>query len=256
MKRLALGLVLCCSFAASLATVPSQEPAAAAIGKASRGGTVSPDGAEEIACDLPKRFHLRNRGGSDGYGLCVFASLQHASLWQHIWATTDIFPWMFTRPGGGYPEKVDRVIKQMCAEKQAPVPAYVQVQNRDLEILKLACRTGRMPSVTYNYSPTGNYGGQLIDHMVTLAHASDAWFGVLDNNFPQVIEWMDPQTFLKVYTRHGRRNGWSVIFLDPGPPAPPRNASAPKMARACLCSGGDVCTCDDCHCRRQLIGGL
>lgn len=194
------------------------------VGKAQIGGQISPDGLEEIHCDLDKRFHLRNRGGSDGAGLCVFASLKHSSIWQHVWQTQEIFEWMFRHPGGGYPSKVDRVIASICKEKGQPIPLYLQVESRDLEILKLACRTGRMPGVTYCFSPTGRYGGSRIAHMVSLVHASDKWFAILDNNFPGTIEWMDPETFLQVYA--GRGNGWAVIFLNDPPPPPPRSAPA------------------------------
>lgn len=189
---------------------------------AAKGGVVSPDGTEEINCDLPARLHLKNRGGSDRAGLCVFASLKHSSLWQHQWVTQGIFEWMWDKPGGGWPEKVDSVIAKMAQQQGKPKPTYVQIQNKDIEVLKLACKTGRMPGVTYNYSPTGNYRG-MIDHMVSLVHASDRWFAVLDNNYPGQIEWMDPDTFKSVYTRRGTRNGWAVIFLDPGPPPPPKN---------------------------------
>ena len=49
---------------------------------ASVNGPVAPDG-EEVQNDLPKEFpHIRNRGGSDGKGLCVFASLNHSAIWQ------------------------------------------------------------------------------------------------------------------------------------------------------------------------------
>jgi hypothetical protein len=197
------------------------EPAPGPSGKAQVGGTISPDGTEEINCDLDKRFHLRNRGGSDGAGLCVFASLKHSSIWQHVWQTQMIFEWMFKYPGGGYPAKVDKVIAQICKEKGQPVPPYFQIESRDLTILKLACKTGRMPGITYNFSPTGRYGGSHISHMVSLVHASDKWFVIIDNNYPGSIEWMDPETFLRVYAGSG--NGWAVVFLNDAPPPPPRN---------------------------------
>lgn len=190
-------------------------------GKAEVGGTTSPDGAEEIAVDLPREFHLKNKGGTDGAGLCVWCSIQHASVWQHVKQTAEIFAWMQKRTGGGWPQRVDELLPKISAERGLPTPEYVQVQNKDLEVLKLACKTGRMPGITYNFSPTGRYGGQRIAHMVSLAHASDRWFCVLDNNFPGTYEWMDPQTFLKVYAGNG--NGWAVIFKDPGPPPPPKN---------------------------------
>lgn len=191
------------------------------VSAASVGGFTAPNG-KEIQCHLDERFHLKNRGGSDGAGLCVFASLKHGSIFQHVRQTEDIFEFMFTRPGGGYPSKVDKIISLLCESKKVELPDYLQIESRDLEILKLACKTGRMPGVTYGFSPTGRYNGQRIAHMVSLCHADDDWFGILDNNYPRSIEWMDPNTFLRVYTSGGG-NGWSVIFLDPGPPPAPTN---------------------------------
>jgi hypothetical protein len=193
-------------------------------GIAQRGGLVSPDGKEEVNCDLPRHLHLKNKGGSDGAGLCVFCSLNHASYWQHVHVTEDIFKFMWTRPGGGYPGKVDAVIAAMAKAKAVEVPRYVQIENKDIEILKLACKTGRMPGVTYCFSPTGRYNGaSYIAHMVNVVHATENWVAVLDNNYPGELEWMDPTTFRSVYTNRGKSNGWCVIFLDNGPPAPPKN---------------------------------
>ncbi len=182
-------------------------------------GRVAPDGTEP-QIDLPANLHLKNRGGRDGAGLCVFASITHAAHWQSVKELEDFFQWMFSKPGGGYPSKVTRMVEQKCKEMGKPVPAYLQVEGSDVEILKLACRTGRMPSVTYNYSPTGRYGGRKIAHMVSLVHADDKWFGVLDNNYPgpDKIEWIEPTTFQRDY---GAKSGWAVILLDAGPPPPP-----------------------------------
>ncbi len=192
---------------------------AAAIVTATVSGPVAPDGTE-VQNDLPPQFHVKNRGGSDGAGLCVFASLKHSAIWQDIAPLQDIFEYMFTRPGGGYPEKVDKVIRDICKQKAVPVPPYIQVEGSDIEILKLACKTGRLPGVTYGYSPSGRYGGRRIAHMVTLLSADDKNFCVLDNNFPKTYEWMTPQEFQGAYRADG---GWAVIFLDSGPPPVPEN---------------------------------
>jgi len=186
---------------------------------ASVNGPTAPDRAE-VQNDLPAEFHVRNRGGSDGAGLCVFASLKHSAIYQEVTPLKEIFEFMFTRPGGGYPDKVDKVIRDICKQKGVPVPPYIQVEGKDIEILKLACKTGRVPGVTYGFSPSGRYGGQRIAHMVTLLHADDKWFCVLDNNFPKTYEWMTPQEFQRAYTSDG---GWCVIFLDSGPPPVPEN---------------------------------
>lgn len=189
-------------------------------GVAQVGGTTSPDGAEEIQIDFPREFHLRNRGGSDKAGLCVFASNEHSAIWQHVWQVQGIFPYMFSRPGGGWPEKLDKVIAELCASKGAPIPEYVQMESADIEPIKLALKTGRLPCTTYNFSPTGRYRGRTF-HMVNTVHLTEKWAAVLDNNFPGTIEWMDLDTYRRVYA-YGAR-GWSVVFLAPGPPPPPRN---------------------------------
>jgi hypothetical protein len=188
--------------------------------EAAVGGHVAPDGTE-VQLDFPKELHLRNRGGSDGAGLCVFASCTHAGVWQGDPAFEALFRHMWDKPGGGHPRKLDAVIARLCQVKGLPEPRYVQVEGADVEILKLACRTGRMPAVTYSVSPTGRYGGRRVAHMVNLLHADDRWFAVLDNNFPGSVEWMSPADFRRTYT--GAGGGWCVILLDPGPPPVPWN---------------------------------
>jgi hypothetical protein len=186
--------------------------------QASVGGPVAPDGTE-AQCDLPPELHLKNRGGSDGSGLCVFASMTHSGRWQNDPAFSAVFEWMWSHPGGGYPEKVDRVVEQMCREKSLPKPSYLQVEGGDVEILRTACRNGLMPGVTYSFSPSGRYGGQRIAHMVSLVHADERWFGILDNNYPGTVEWLTPDEFRRSYTGGG--GGWAVILMKEGPPPVP-----------------------------------
>jgi hypothetical protein len=188
--------------------------------KASVGGPTSPDGVE-VQNDLPREFHIQNRGGSDGAGLCVFASLQHAAKWQDVEPLANVFAWMTTKPGGGWPEKVDRVVDDICRAKKLPKPAYLQIEGVDFELIRRACQTGRMPAVTYAFSPSGRYGGARIAHMVNLVHADNRWCAVLDNNFPGTIEWMSPAEFQRTWTGGGQ--GWAIILLADGPPPPPRN---------------------------------
>lgn len=223
-KNFLILLALGAAFAVTCLPGPSSPvPRAFAqeFGASQVGGYLTPSG-KEIHCHLDERFHIKNRGGSDGAGLCVFASVDHTSIHQHVREVEGIFKFMWTKPGGGWPEKVDKIIDQICSSRGDAVPSYVQYEGRDLSILKTACKSGRMPGVTYGYSPTGRYNGQRIAHMVSLCHADDEWFGVLDNNYPKSIEWMDPATFGKVFTS-GSANGWAVIFLNPGPPPVPTN---------------------------------
>jgi hypothetical protein len=201
---------------------PRQAPVGATV-----GGPIAPDGTE-IQIDLPGELHKKNTGGmgpggpGTGAGLCVFTSIEHAALWQNVAQLQGFQRWMTSKPGGGYPEKVDRMIEAYCAERRLPKPSYLQVRGNDLEILKLALASGRMPSVTYSYSPSGRYGGMRIAHMVNLVHGDGRNWCVLDNNFPGAdkYEWMSTPEFLRAYTAG---EGWSVILLSPSPPPPPRN---------------------------------
>ena len=193
-----------------------------AIG-ASVGGNVAPDGTE-IDCDLPGDRHMKNKGGSDGAGLCVFTSIGHSADWQNVEVLKDFRDWMTKHPGGGYPSKVDSMIEKICAEKGVPKPGYLQYEGGQTELLKMACKLGRMPAVTYCVSPTGRYGGSRIAHMVSLVHADDKGnFGILDNNYPGAdqIEWLNEDEFKRTFT--GMGGGWAVILLAPPPPPVPRN---------------------------------
>jgi hypothetical protein len=128
--------------------------------------------------------------------------------------------WMVEKgiEGGGYPSKVDTLVKQIALDRHAPVPDYIQVEGNDLEILKLACKSGRMPCVTYNRSLTGRYNGQNIAHMVNLVRADDDFIAVLDNNYigDTNYEYLSPEEFKRVYG-----SGWCVILLASSPPPPP-----------------------------------
>jgi hypothetical protein len=189
------------------------------------GGPVHADGTE-LDCDLPGSLHRRNVQ-SRGQGCCVFTSLHHASTWANLPALQEFPRWLQAKglPGGGYPGNVKDRITAICRDRGLPEPAYIQVEGNDLEILRAACRTGRMPAVTYGFSPSGRYGGQRISHMVNLVHADDRHFVVLDNNFPgeTAYEWLTPQEFLQAYRATGG-NGWAVILLAEGPPPLPHHS--------------------------------
>lgn len=185
-------------------------------------GDKSPAGYPPNA-DLPQSLRKKNIP-SLGLGCCVMRSIDHAAHWQNLPGLYDFPEWMVENrlPGGGWPSRMDKLIPQICQDRGTETPAYLQIESNDLEILKLCCKTRRMVCVTYAYSPTGRYNGQRISHMVNLVHADDEWFGVLDNNYPDEIEWMTPEEFLPVY-HGGNQSGWSIIFLAYPPPPLPKN---------------------------------
>lgn len=189
-------------------------------------GSVSNDGTH-AQCDFPIELHRRNTE-SKGLGLCVFTSIHHSAIWQNVPALQEFPKWVRDKgiAGGSDPKKTEQLIKQICKDRGMPVPDYVQVEGKDIDILVMACSTGRMPAITYGLSPTGRYNGQRIDHMVSLAHADGKQFAVIDNNYPGNFEWMNESEFKKAYTTNtfqSNGNGWSVILLAPRPPAPPKN---------------------------------
>jgi hypothetical protein len=202
------------------------------------GGRISPDGKEEIACDLPGSEHLKNtgrvgpRGPGTGAGLCVFTSIEHCGRYQNESALIGFQKKMTYEPGGGYPDKVDAMIR-----KYAPKVNYIQYTGKDTTLLRLAVKTSRMVGVTYGYSP--RYGGP-IAHMVNLVHLTDKWACILDNNFPgeNSYEWMSPDEFDRRWVAGSPdKSGWAVILLNPPPPPAPHNSIKEKdMLHTMVCT--------------------
>jgi hypothetical protein len=172
---------------------------------------------EEITCDLAEGQKFHNKGGTDGAGLCVFASITWAARYQNELRLCDLFNHMLKERGGGYPQKVDAMI-----QKYGKGTPYLQYEGGDPAILKAALASGRMPCVTYN----GNdcHYRSSIAHMVCLVHLSDKAAVISDNNFPgdNQFVWMSPEEFLKRW-RGGAGGGWAVVLLSPPPPPVPTN---------------------------------
>jgi hypothetical protein len=190
-----------------------------AVGRLSIGGGVGPDGKTEVACDLPSDLLFHNVGGRDGAGLCVFASISYAALWQNEPKLTGLFKAMKKERGGGWPEKVDRMIA-----KYGQGASYLQYEGSDPGILKAALASGRMPCVTYSgHDP--HYGNHSIAHMVDLVCYDEAadLAAIRDNNFtgPYDLVWMSVKEFLQRWKGGG--TGWVVVLLAPPPPPPPKN---------------------------------
>jgi hypothetical protein len=120
---------------------------------------------------------------------------------------------MRKEPGGGYPSKVDTMMKKYAAGVQ-----YIQYEGGDLSVLQKALESGRMPAVTYNGHDCHYSGG--ISHMVNIVGLNAEWAVVMDNNYigETQLVWMKPAAFLQ---RFGGKQGWAVFLLHPGPPAKP-----------------------------------
>ena len=176
--------------------------------------------SRHIRVDLPMSEHLKNKVGTDGSGLCVFTSIDMAARWQNEQDLIGFRDFMTKFPGGGWPAKVDKFIKQ-----KAPNVEYIQNTTGDETLLDLAlAKTGRMVCITYGYSPRyvdkWNPSGE-IDHMVNLVHLDDKWGVILDNNFPDNYEWMPRAELLRRWRMRG--GGWLVVLTAPPPPPNPVN---------------------------------
>jgi len=204
--KLFLDALILATFALILGALLARGAEPGDAGRPEIGGPVSPDGKAEVTCDLPAEMRHRNRGGIDGKGLCVFASIDHAALYQNDPLTIGLFQKMFAERGGGWPSKVRVMMAKYC-----PGARYLSYEGKDPAVLELALRTGRMPAVTYN-----------TDHMVSLIYLDATWAAVLDNNHvgEKEIRWHKRDEFLRMWRAGG--NGWAVVLLHPRPPAPPR----------------------------------
>lgn len=184
------------------------------------GGPSSPDGKDEVDCDLPVSQRQRNTGGRDGAGLCVFTSIMHAARYQNEPRLANFQQQMKAERGGGYPEKVDVMIA-----KYGSGTRYIQYEGSDDKILEAAIKSGRMPSVTYN-GRDPHYGNRSIAHMVNLVafDRASGWAAVLDNNYigERELVWLPINDFLSRW-KGGGSSGWVHILLQPPPPPVPRN---------------------------------
>lgn len=172
----------------------------------------SHEGAE-LQIDLPESQHVKNFGApKDKMGLCVFASMDMCARWHNEVKLIGVINKLDR--GGGWPEKVDQVIKQLDPDLK-----YVQYEGDDPEILDKALSSGRPACVTYGYGE--RYGMETIHHMVLLVHLDDKWAAILDNNFPGTYEWMPRKEFLARWNHGGE--GWAYVMLSPTPPPPPHN---------------------------------
>lgn len=184
-----------------------------------REGDTGPDG-EEVLTDLVKEYRKKNIA-SKGAGCCVFRSAEHSARYQNTPELYDFAEWMVKKGivGGGYPEKVDKLIPQICKDRGLPVVPYVQHVGGDPKFLELALKTGRMVCVTYS-GKCPRYNGDIIAHMVNLVYMDDKVACILDNNFPNQYLWMTRDEFIERWNGYNRgEKGWAFVLLTP-PPVP------------------------------------
>lgn len=208
-----------CVVLLAFSTLPAQQE------KSSWVNGVTHDG-ESITCDLPNEEHIRNIGSKiDGSGMCVYSSIEMAARYQGLEEMRGWRDWCAAKyPGGGYPQKVEKLLEAWGKAKGIAVPPYMQYEGNDPgPLLELIDRTNRMASFTYGYSP--RYGSY-VPHMTNGIHYQ-RYGVVLDNNFigDKQYEWMlAPELVRRTRLQPGMRVGsaWVFVWLTPGAPPPPK----------------------------------
>lgn len=186
-------------------------------------GRISPDGVP-IMCDYPSDKMTENVGGADGVGLCVFDAASWAMEWHGIRDGKEFFVWMQHKPGGGWPEKFDEMMKEYWREKGVDCPGYVQMSGSDTSFVVKALSQGKIVCATYNHSPTGRYNGGRISHMVCIMHHDGQRVAIGDNNYcgADKYEWLTAAEWEKCFLDQNGR-GWAIAFDAPPPPPVPHN---------------------------------
>ena len=202
-----------------------RHPTEAAGDRITVGGPIAPDGQTEVACDLPVSERIKNIGSRvDGAGMCVMSSIEMGARYANLEEVRGLRDWAARQPGGGYPEKIDRQIKQYSEQKRITAPAYLQYEGKDPSILRDALRGGRIAAVTYAGNDGVRYRGP-IAHMVCLVayDPKSDWAAILDNNAVGANEllWMKLADFNRRWL--GNSGGWAFVWLAPPPPPIPKN---------------------------------
>lgn len=197
---------------------------------------VAPDGKTEGQVDYPDGEWMRNIGSKiDGAGMCVFTSAEHAFRNQGLDEFRGFRDWCAAAyPGGGYPDKLHKLILAFCKAKGIQTTqdggvtwiirprtgerfTYIQYEGAAMSLAEAGLREGILMCSTLYRSP--RYGAGIIYHMVNLAHWGPGGYGaILDNNY-KPYEWdtmrgMEPRLKLQGTV-------WLVAVIRQGPPPPP-----------------------------------
>jgi hypothetical protein len=171
------------------------------------GGIVSPDGQTHSVL-WTETIDWPHNIASAGLGCCSFRALDYCARLQDEEALVGLPEKMVHDhiPGGGYPEKVDRVIA-----KYAPSAHYWNDTSGDTRILTAAWRSQRPVCIDYSgHDP--HYQGSIAHCVTLIAYDPDHdWTAILDNNYPKIdqIVWMSRKALKQ------RWHGWNYGLLKP-----------------------------------------
>jgi hypothetical protein len=180
----------------------------------SRGEVVTTTPAyrgERASAPIGREHHIRNEGGSDGAGLCVYSSVIIAGAYQGVadldrLKQSQLWRYVKARPGGSYPEKLARDLNAVYPLEQTG-ERWSQYTGTDTSVIDKLSRAGYPVCSTMDTGALYEY--RKIHHMITLAHyRKDGWVCVVDNNNPGKFHWMPA----KEYDRRAFDGGTLWLF--------------------------------------------
>lgn len=186
----------------------------------------SPAG-EEPAVDFPEKEWIKNIGSEKGShaGMCVFSAFEMMMLWHGVEEFRGFRNWCaHNYEGGGYPEKLDKLVTEYCRIKGLEKPLLIQYVGDKPGFLEQGLNNGWMPCCTLSHS--SRYGPKPISHMVNCVQLSDKNGAIMDNNFKDFEWWTSKEACLAAlkYTdpNNHRQVYWGVVVVAPGPPPAPK----------------------------------
>ncbi len=181
---------------------------------------------EDPQVDFPENEWIKNIGSKkDGAGMCVFSSFEMMMLWHGLEDFRGFRNWCAERyPGGGYPDKLEKLLDAYCKAKGIERPQIIQYVGDNPAFLEQALSNGWMPCVTLSHSP--RYGSGSISHMVDAVHLTPSNGAIMDNNFKDYEWWPSKDKFMAAIKYRDPNNGrpvyWAVAVKAPGPPPIPK----------------------------------
>jgi hypothetical protein len=158
---------------------------------------------------IPGDLHIRNEGGSDGAGLCVIASLLINGRYQGVPGLedgkgSDLWRTAKSRPGGYYPEKLERLLKELYPDEE-----WFSWEGDGTELVAHYSALGYPVAATTNTGAL--YGYQSIHHMISVVHLDEDLACIVDNNDPGKYHWMPASEFAKRFVDGPK--GWGFVWL-------------------------------------------
>jgi hypothetical protein len=130
---------------------------------------------------IDARWHIINEGGSDGQGLCVFASMVITGQELGVpccrgGKASDLWRYAKARPGGCGPDKWDAYLAEIAPDE--PYVSFVGTA-QDLHVLNDILKLGNPIGITMSWGD--DYRGR-IHHMVAGEHCASGLGCIMDNN--------------------------------------------------------------------------